>query len=382
MPINQNRPTEKTAIHAFAALIDRHSHVAGKVDGDDDQGEDFYVHFVKNHERTGDSIWAQVKGGRSYKSGTGYRVPIEQHKDYWSKSNAPVFCVVQDPDTKELFYANATRQIRDADRENKKIASILIAKDTPLNDDTIASFIQEASEYIGEMGDLHKFLSRLSGERFDITDYVAYFVNLYGEPMVFRQPLNEERAMFYIRDLGLKPIYVKPDDLQFDGLARRYAHRSIPEGMRDAVAKTPMIGDIIISQTEALWLYICFQASEWTRSPTPKGRNDAQDNERVQVPPITYSVRQEMDVADKKWRQEPKFDPLMEEFRELGYEYWRDIASKYLKTPKPYRQRKIVWGDLLKTARQLRGLGVPRSYIMGNRGRLSRAETQQLFSEL
>jgi len=89
-----------------------------------------------------------------------------------------------------------------------------------------------------------------------------------------------------------------------------------------------------------------------------------------------------MDVADKKWRQEPKFDPLMEEFRELGYEYWRDIASKYLKTPKPYRQRKIVWGDLLKTARQLRGLGVPRSYIMGNRGRLSRAETQQLFSEL
>jgi hypothetical protein len=51
------------------------------------------------------------KGGGK-RRGNGYAVRVDQHGDTWANGNIPVYCVVYDPDTKRLHWANATQQLR------------------------------------------------------------------------------------------------------------------------------------------------------------------------------------------------------------------------------------------------------------------------------
>ncbi|WP_083730849.1 DUF4365 domain-containing protein [Protofrankia sp. BMG5.30] len=146
MPVNKNRVTKRAAIHAFTGLMERHEHMIQKIDGDNDHGEDLYVSFVENLERTGNTVWIQVKGGRSYRTGSGYHVPTENHREYWSRSNAPVFCVVHDPETDELFCTNASAQLRKSKRPGREIASVQLTKDEVLNDrQSVRSFVRHVS---------------------------------------------------------------------------------------------------------------------------------------------------------------------------------------------------------------------------------------------
>jgi hypothetical protein len=99
-------------VNALRALLEEHDHIVQEISGQNDFGEDLYVTFTDNGDITSDTIKVQVKGGESWRRGNGYAVPVDQHSDTWADGNIPVYCVVYDPDTKRLHWANATQQLR------------------------------------------------------------------------------------------------------------------------------------------------------------------------------------------------------------------------------------------------------------------------------
>lgn len=102
------------------------------------------------------------------------------------------------------------------------------------------------------------------------------------------------------------------------------------------------------------------------------------------VSPILYAPWQELEAANKTWRSKPDFDKLMENFIDLGYELWRDIDESYEKPVdyKPSRLREIIWNELTEVVKQLCDLGTPHYYLIGNRGRLTRTEFQQIYDRM
>ena len=382
MTLNRNRLVERAAVNAFRTLMERHNFIVQEIDGGNDHGEDVYVNFTENMKRTGDTIFVQIKGGRSYKRADGYSVPIMDHREYWEKSNAPVFCVVQDPDTQELFWANASAQLRDAKRSNKEVRNIKVEKEKILNDRTIIAFSLRARLYIAEAGDLHKFLTKISGVQFDITDYLAYFENLFGEQMIFQQKRDEEAASLFHSDLDWDPISITARDVAFNKPAPKFLRKKrTPKDLMRAENKMLTIMDVILSKAEFMWMLACFEESSWIRK-----RDTEQETLRLlnahRVPPILYSPRQEIEVSHKAWRNASSFEDLMEKFIELGYEYWKDIDESYDRLPtssKPARPKNVVWDDMRKIVQDLRALGVPSYYLVGNRGRLTSTEARRVY---
>jgi uncharacterized protein DUF4365 len=261
MAINSNRRTERVAVNALRALLERHHHIVQEIDGGNDYGEDLYVSFTENGERTGDTVAIQVKGGRSYKTKTGYRIPIQKHSEAWRKSSLVVLGVVQDADTGGLFWANISEQVRRAKRDGKELSSIRVARTSLLSDATILLFSQRVQRFLAEFGDLHRFLAKISGGEFDSIDYLAYFVNEHGEQMIFQQKRGHDTALLLHRDLDWRPQSIKPQDLKIGDLVQG---DESPEEL--AMYKSvPTVGNIILDMTEAMWLMACFSASKWVR---------------------------------------------------------------------------------------------------------------------
>lgn len=210
--VDPKRVIEDRAINRLTSLLQEHSHIVHKIDGHNDFGEDLYISLVEDGRITGDTIAVQVKGGISYRSADGYRVRIKQHGRSRLNTNVPAVCVVHDPDTDTLHWANASEQLRRAG-SNKEVRSIKIARAEILNDRSMPTFTQRMRDYIAERGEIRHALSQLSGCVFDTTDYVAYFMNEYGEDLIFRQRRGEDVATLLHRDWDWKPVEVTPDAL-------------------------------------------------------------------------------------------------------------------------------------------------------------------------
>ncbi|WP_250282702.1 MULTISPECIES: hypothetical protein [unclassified Frankia] len=92
-----------------------------------------------------------------------------------------------------------------------------------------------------------------------------------------------------------------------------------------------------------------------------------------------------MDVTGRKWRAKPGVDAPLEEFRRLGYEYWKQIDDHHATgDPKERmpRGRKDVRDDLKDVTKSLKAIGVPGYYIMSNRGRLTRGDGERIMAEV
>lgn len=261
MTINKNRRTERAAVNALRSLLEANDHIVQEIDGGNDHGEDLYITFTEGGERTGDTIAVQVKGGRSVKTKIGYRVPVGGHATSWRKSNVAIVCVVQDVDTGMLHWANASRQLREAETQNTSVRSIRVRPEHTLDGPGIDRFVRSMRSFIAETGDLHRFLSKISGGTFDTTDYLSYFENVYGEQLIFQQRRGAATAWLWHSDLGWKPREIAPESLQFGrpDAAKRYGLVS------DILANLITVGDVIINESEALWLGGCFIASDWHR---------------------------------------------------------------------------------------------------------------------
>ena len=263
----------RAAVNALRGLLERHNHIVQEVDGQNDFGEDLHVTFTEDGEVTGDLVKIQVKGGRSWRRTGGYAVPIGDHGGTWADGNIPVLCVVHDPDTDGLYWANATKQLLAARRERTVLKTISIRPDQKLDDQSITDFVAEVRRYLSRYRGnrmIQTQLGEMAGVEFGPSDLVQHHVNVHGEDLIFWQRRGEGFATLLHSDLDWHPEHIGPEHFH-------------PDGRPDLLPGVPVVADTILSTAEAQWLAACFDAAQWARQPAadapPLHTNlDARDN--------------------------------------------------------------------------------------------------------
>ncbi|WP_258907896.1 DUF4365 domain-containing protein [Actinokineospora sp. UTMC 2448] len=251
------RRPSRAAVNALRTLLERHDHIVQEVDGQNDFGEDQHVTFTEDGEVTGDLVKIQVKGGRSWRRADGYAVPIGDHGRTWADGNLPVLCVVHDPDTGGLYWANATKQLLAARRQGELLKTITISPDQELNDESIADFVAEVRGYLSRYRGnriIQAQLGEMAGVEFGPSDIVQHHVNVHGEDLIFWQRRGEGFAMLLHRDLDWHPERIGPEHFH-------------PNGRPNLLPGVPVVGNTILSRAEAQWLAACFDAAQRARKP-------------------------------------------------------------------------------------------------------------------
>jgi hypothetical protein len=260
--VPDTRKTGRAAVNTLRALLERHDHIVHEVDGQNDFGEDLHLTFTANGQTTGDMIKIQIKGGRSWYTADGYGVPVGQHSYTWCDGNVPVICIVHDPETDGLYWANATRQLLSARREGKLLKTITVSREHILDDASISSFVSDIRSYLSRYRGnraIQAQLGEMAGVEFGPSDIVMHYVNVYGEDLIFWQRRGEGYATLLHSDLDWKPEYVDPELLHLEKLP--------------GLLPAPTVGDVILETAEALWLAACFGATGWARQPLPDGQS-------------------------------------------------------------------------------------------------------------
>ncbi|MFF0014581.1 DUF4365 domain-containing protein [Streptomyces sp. NPDC005374] len=243
-------------MNALRALLEEHDHIVQEISGQNDFGEDFYVTFTDNGEVTSDTIKVQVKGGDSWRRGNGYAVPIDQHGGTWANGNIPVYCVVYDPDTTRLHWANATHQLRRFGPLNPP-RFIGVSPNAVLDGTTMESFVAHARRYVGRYRGRQAVLTHLgemSGVEFDPADHVLHFVNGDDEDLIFWKRPGDVVATLLLSTQGWEPIWVSLESLMRSEIP-------VPEDRRGSGPADPDLWsaeDLELSQSEIMWAASCF----------------------------------------------------------------------------------------------------------------------------
>ena len=277
--IPKGRRVGRAAVNAVRALFEQYDHIVQEIDGQNDFGEDLFLTFSEDGRTTGDVVKIQVKGGASWRRANGYSIPVEQHGEVWSDGNLPVLCIVYDPETCGLYWANATKRLRSARYAGESLSRIGISSSAKLDESTLDAFVAEVRRYVGRYRGgqaVRTHLGEMAGVDFDPSDQVLHFVNEYGEDLIFWQVKGEDHATLLHSDLDWEPRLITPDSLRFaGGLTERLGTETeMPEGLR-SLADVPTVGDVILNLPEAMWLAACFSATRWARDVT----DDAEDFE-------------------------------------------------------------------------------------------------------
>ncbi|MGW1430715.1 DUF4365 domain-containing protein [Streptomyces sp. NPDC002431] len=218
---------------------------------------------------TNDVIKVQVKGGVSWRRSYGYAVPVRQHGETWANGNVPVFCVVFDPDTEQLYWANATKQLRVGRQKGHRPRTIRLSGSSVLDDNTVADFVNEARAYVGGYRGRNAVLAHLgemAGVVFDRSDHVLHWVNEFDEQLIFWQRPGEPHATLLHSDLDWNPIPIRPSGLLLPGAWAQGLDLGgdFPEELRRSMP-IPFISGVILNMPEALWLASCFSSTERAR---------------------------------------------------------------------------------------------------------------------
>ncbi|MFD5565919.1 hypothetical protein [Kitasatospora griseola] len=97
---------------------------------------------------------------------------------------------------------------------------------------------------------IEQLLSDLCGGPITAKDYVGYFLNEYGEELVFAQRKGEKTARLWHSDMDWQLIRVGDHSIR------------VGEGLPGAVS----VEGMIINQPEATWLSSCLAVSRHLRS--------------------------------------------------------------------------------------------------------------------
>ena len=255
--VPESRAVSRTAVNVTRFLLEGHGHVVQEIDGSNDFGEDLYVTFTQGGERTSDIIAIQVKGGSSYRTRRGFRIPVENHTQQWESSAIPVICIAYDPESQNLHWANATESLENARFTGKKLRSIPIDRKDVLDSSSIVRFTEKCHAFVEYSRSPLGQLGKEVGIRFRKDDKVERFENALQETLVFWQRRNEPHATLLHSDLDWVPQKITPSMLDFDGMPKTPGGRPL--------GNIPTLGDIILSTEEVAWLLACFQASQWMR---------------------------------------------------------------------------------------------------------------------
>ncbi|WP_182881679.1 DUF4365 domain-containing protein [Microbispora sp. H10949] len=258
--ISKGRRVGQAAVNALRTLLEDHDHIVQEISGQNDFGEDFYVTFTDNGDVTSDTIKVQVKGGDKWRRGNGYAVPIGQHVDTWANGNIPVYCVVYDPDTKRLHWANGTQQLRRFGPLSPP-RFIGVSPNAVLDDTTIDSFVAQARRYVGRYRGRQAVLTHLgemSGVEFDPTDHVLHFVNGDDEDLIFWKRPGDAVATLLLSTQDWEPVLVSLESLMRSELP-------IPEGESGRGPIDPDLWDaedLGLSRSEIMWVISCFISTQ------------------------------------------------------------------------------------------------------------------------
>ncbi|MCT7354283.1 hypothetical protein N4P33_19310 [Streptomyces sp. 15-116A] len=96
---------------------------------------------------------------------------------------------------------------------------------------------------------IEPLLARLCGGEITDKDYVGYFMNEYGEELVFAQRRGEKSARLWHSDADWEMFLVGDHSIRLDGPM---------DGMIT-------VADLIINREEATWLSSCLAASRHLR---------------------------------------------------------------------------------------------------------------------
>lgn len=96
---------------------------------------------------------------------------------------------------------------------------------------------------------IEPLLARLCGGEITAKDYVGYFMNEYGEELVFAQRRGEKTARLWHSDADWEMFLVGDHSIRLDGPM---------DGMIT-------VADLIINREEATWLSSCLAASRLLR---------------------------------------------------------------------------------------------------------------------
>lgn len=185
----------RMAVNEVRSLLERNGHIVQEIDGANKHGEDLPVTFVQDGRRTADSLAVQVKGGVSTRTRRGYRVQVGDHGDNWRDGSLPVLCVVHDPERNGLFWANATRQLRRAEALRKTLKSVVVRRESTLDDSTFEAFVRRMRDYLAREREGVGRWADMADVDFEPNDIVKPFVNEVGEPMVFWRKRGEPFAV-------------------------------------------------------------------------------------------------------------------------------------------------------------------------------------------
>ncbi|MDB6427094.1 DUF4365 domain-containing protein [Curtobacterium sp. 20TX0008] len=106
--------SERGAVNAVRALLERHSFVVSEWDARSDYGRDLFIDLTDAGELTGTVIAAQVKGGRShFWRGTATISARLSDIRFWSESTVPVVGIVWDPDDGSMWWVDLTLRSRE-----------------------------------------------------------------------------------------------------------------------------------------------------------------------------------------------------------------------------------------------------------------------------
>ncbi|MDF0371375.1 MULTISPECIES: DUF4365 domain-containing protein [Streptomyces] len=245
--VPESRRIGRMAVNEVRSLLERHGHIVQEIDGGNDHGEDLHITFVDNGQRTEDSLTVQVKGGVSTRTRRGHRVPVGNHGDNWRDGSLPVLCVVHDPERGGLFWANATRQLRRGRALRKKVKSIIVSRESVLDDAGLNAFVQVMRRYLAREREGVGRWADMANVEFAPDDIVKPFENEVHEPMVFWQRRGEPYAVLLHHDLDWEPVHIQEGMLRFEPI--------------------PWVGNVILDIAEAHWLMGCFKSTEWWRRP-------------------------------------------------------------------------------------------------------------------
>ena len=106
--------TSKAGINYVRTLVEAHNCIFQKIDQENDVGIDALVELVKNERPTGNFIATQIKSGNSYfdKKANLCKIPIGDHREYWSKHSLPVYGIVYIPEYESEYWVNITEYLQ------------------------------------------------------------------------------------------------------------------------------------------------------------------------------------------------------------------------------------------------------------------------------
>lgn len=166
--------TAKAGINYVKTIVEAHNCIFQKIDQENDVGIDALIELVKNEIPTGNFIASQIKSGNSYfdKKANLCKIPIDTHRDYWSKHSLPVYGIVYIPEYDSAYWVNIKKYLK-----ANPSATVISYKPTLANIINRATFIAQFTPHL--TGEVPNINFELAKELFQSKNPDELYLGLY-----------------------------------------------------------------------------------------------------------------------------------------------------------------------------------------------------------